>query len=120
MSRAGGGVMGGLRKDPSVKSHRLAPGTVRRVAAYGRPYRGLLVVFGVCIVLDDDGTVMELINPEIVSSSGEQSGLEGCLSAPGKWGVVTRPEVVKVRALDRYGVPFEPVLGWLEKRMGGS
>ena len=61
----------------------------------------------VCIVLDDDGTVMELINPEIVSSSGEQSGLEGCLSAPGKWGVVTRPEVVKVRALDRYGVPFE-------------
>ena len=61
----------------------------------------------VCIVVDDEGEIIELINPEIVESSGEQTGLEGCLSAPGKWGVVTRPNVVRVRAVDRYGTPFE-------------
>ena len=62
----------------------------------------------VCLVLDEKTeSYLELINPEIIKTEGKQSGLEGCLSAPGKWGVVTRPEVVKVRALDRYGVPFE-------------
>ena len=62
----------------------------------------------VCLVLDEETEVyLELINPEIVSQSGEQSGLEGCLSVPGKWGIVTRPETVKVRAQDRNGVWFE-------------
>lgn len=61
----------------------------------------------VCIVIDDEGEVIELINPEIVFSSGEQTGLEGCLSVPGKWGIVTRPNVVRVRACDRNGTPFE-------------
>ena len=61
----------------------------------------------VCIVIDDEGEVIELINPEIVFSSGEQTGLEGCLSVPGKWGIVTRPNVVRVRACDRNGAPFE-------------
>lgn len=60
----------------------------------------------VCIVMDDDGEVIELINPVIVSAEGEQTGLEGCLSVPGKWGVVTRPNVVKVQAQDRNGVLF--------------
>lgn len=41
-----------------------------------------------------------LINPEIIETSGEQTGEEGCLSVPGKSGVVTRPAYVKVRALD--------------------
>lgn len=41
-----------------------------------------------------------LINPEIIETSGEQTGEEGCLSVPGKFGVVTRPNYVKVRALD--------------------
>ncbi len=45
----------------------------------------------------------ELVNPEIIERDGEQSGLEGCLSVPGKWGIVTRPEHVKVRAQDRHG-----------------
>ena len=48
-----------------------------------------------------------LINPEIVYTQGEQTGLEGCLSVPGKFGVVTRPEVVRVRAQDRDGNFFE-------------
>ena len=41
-----------------------------------------------------------LINPEIIETSGEQTGEEGCLSLPGKWGIVTRPNYVKVRALN--------------------
>ena len=62
----------------------------------------------ICIVLDErDDSFMELINPEIVGESGEQTGVEGCLSVPGKWGIVTRPNVVKVRAQDRDGNWFE-------------
>ena len=60
-----------------------------------------------CIVVDDEDEVIELINPEIVSQSGEQTGIEGCLSIPGKWGIVTRPNVVRVRAQDRFGDFFE-------------
>ncbi len=41
------------------------------------------------------------INPEILETSGEQTGYEGCLSVPGKTGMVTRPNHVKVKALDR-------------------
>ena len=48
-----------------------------------------------------------LINPEIVETSGSQTGAEGCLSLPGKSGTVTRPNYVKVRALDRDMQPFE-------------
>ena len=62
----------------------------------------------VCVVMDEDsGEYIELINPEIVAQSGEQTGLEGCLSVPGKWGIVTRPNVVRVRAQDRDGQWFE-------------
>ena len=62
----------------------------------------------VCVVLDEDSEeYIELVNPEIVAQSGEQTGLEGCLSVPGKWGIVTRPDVVRVRAQDRDGAFFE-------------
>ena len=61
----------------------------------------------VVVVLDGDENVIELVNPEIVSSSGEQTGLEGCLSLPGYWGEVTRPMKVKVKAQDRSGNEFE-------------
>lgn len=60
----------------------------------------------VVIDLDEDG-VLELINPEIIEQSGEQDGPEGCLSVPGRWGMVKRPNVVKVRAQDRDGEWFE-------------
>lgn len=50
-----------------------------------------------------DGKPLELINPEIVETSGEQEGQEGCLSLPGEWGVVRRPEFVRVRAQNRKG-----------------
>ena len=52
---------------------------------------------------DEDEILYELINPEIIEVSGEQTGPEGCLSVPGVFGEVTRPEVVKVRAQDRDG-----------------
>ena len=56
----------------------------------------------VCLVIDEDSEeYIELINPEIIATDGEQTGLEGCLSVPGKWGMVTRPDYVRVRAQDR-------------------
>ena len=59
------------------------------------------------VVIDvGDGPVV-LINPEIMETSGEQTGEEGCLSVPGKWGIVTRPNHVKVRALNQEMEPFE-------------
>lgn len=62
----------------------------------------------VCLVLDEESEqYLELINPEIIEQSGEQTGLEGCLSVPNKWGIVTRPNVVKIRAQDRFGDWFE-------------
>lgn len=61
----------------------------------------------VCVVQNEDDEVIELINPEIIYTEGEQTGLEGCLSVPGKYGIVTRPEVVRVRAQDRNGDFFE-------------
>ena len=51
--------------------------------------------------------IIELVNPEIVSSSGEEDSSEGCLSMPGIYGMVKRPEVVKVKAQDRNGNEFE-------------
>ena len=56
---------------------------------------------------DESGEYIELVNPEIIAQSGEQTGLEGCLSVPGKWGIVTRPSHVRVRAQDRNGDWFE-------------
>lgn len=56
---------------------------------------------------NEDEYVIELINPEILEVSGEQTGPEGCLSVPGEYGLVTRPMNVKVRAQDRFGEWFE-------------
>ena len=52
------------------------------------------------VVIDVGEGPIVLINPEIIETSGEQSGEEGCLSVPGKSGLVTRPDYVKVRALN--------------------
>ena len=61
----------------------------------------------ITVVLNDDDEILELINPEIIYTEGEQTGPEGCLSVPGKFGMVTRPNHVRVRAQDRYGNWFE-------------
>ena len=56
---------------------------------------------------EDDEYIIELVNPEIVEQEGEQDGPEGCLSVPGVYGMVKRPEYVKIRAQDRDGNFFE-------------
>jgi peptide deformylase len=56
--------------------------------------------------IDDENGTIELINPEILETSGEQTGPEGCLSFPGLYGEVTRPYFVKVKAQDRKGKTF--------------
>lgn len=55
----------------------------------------------------DDGNQYVLINPEIIATEGSQTGYEGCLSLPGKSGIVTRPNYAKVRALNENMEPFE-------------
>ena len=58
-------------------------------------------------VIDIGEGLIELINPEIIFQDGTQNDLEGCLSLPGKWGYVERPNKVKVRAMDRKGDMYE-------------
>ena len=59
------------------------------------------------VTVDLGDEILELVNPELVETSGEQTGPEGCLSVPGKYGLVTRPYYAKVKAQDRYGEWFE-------------
>lgn len=53
------------------------------------------------LVMLEDESFLEIINPEILSAEGEQNGAEGCLSVPGKYGMVKRPMKVRVRYQDR-------------------
>lgn len=69
------------------------------------PQVGILKRIVVIDVTGEDPYI--LINPRIVESSGEQTGSEGCLSLPGKSGIVTRPDYVKAVALDVNMKPFE-------------
>ena len=55
----------------------------------------------------EDNEIVEFINPELIETDGEQYGPEGCLSVPGKYGLVKRPYYAKVRAQDRNGDWFE-------------
>jgi len=57
----------------------------------------------ICVVCTDGAKVYELVNPEILERSGEQCGLEGCLSVPGVRGMVKRPQRLTVRFKDRKG-----------------
>ena len=57
-------------------------------------------------VVDIGEGLTEFINPTITAQSGEQDGLEGCLSSPGEYGLVVRPEKVTIEAYDRHGKPF--------------
>ena len=59
------------------------------------------------IVVDEQDQMIELVNPVMIRQEGEQDGLEGCLSVPGMYGKVKRPNYVIVRAQDRDGNTFE-------------
>ena len=59
------------------------------------------------VVVDVGEEMLELVNPELIETDGEQEGPEGCLSVPGRYGLVKRPYYAKVRAQDRFGDWFE-------------
>ena len=59
------------------------------------------------VLVDIGDEILELINPEMLQTDGEQVGPEGCLSVPGKYGLVKRPNWAKVRAQDRNGDWYE-------------
>ena len=61
----------------------------------------------IAVVEVEPGEVYELINPKIIAFSGEQEGREGCLSVPGRWGIVTRPMHVTVEATNRKGETYQ-------------
>lgn len=59
------------------------------------------------VIVDTGEEILELVNPSLLETSGEQTGAEGCLSVPGKYGLVKRPNCAKVRAQDRNGNWYE-------------
>lgn len=74
-------------------------------AGLAAPQVGIVRRVVIVDVRDEHG-VIELVNPEIITSSGSQTGEEGCLSDPGVFCKVTRPNVVTVKAQDRNGEEF--------------
>ena len=71
------------------------------------PQVGILRRVAVVDITEDHSGLLELVNPEIVERDGSQTGREGCLSLPGRQGVVTRPMKVKVKYQDRNGDAYE-------------
>ena len=71
------------------------------------PQVGILRRIAVVDVTEDHSGLIEMVNPEIISQEGEQTGREGCLSLPGRQAVVTRPMKVRVRYQDRKGDTYE-------------
>jgi len=71
------------------------------------PQVGILRRVFLVDVGEEEPEIVEFINPEILETDGEQVGPEGCLSVPGKYGLVKRPYYAKVRAQDRNGEWFE-------------
>ena len=81
--------------------------TMRAANGVGLAAPQVGVLRRIAVVEVEDGEVYELINPKIVARAGEQEGAEGCLSVPGRYGLVVRPKHVTVRATNRYGEEFE-------------
>ena len=71
------------------------------------PQVGILRRIAVVDITEDHSGLLELVNPEITEKDGEQTGREGCLSVPGRQGVVTRPMKIKVRFQDQNGDYYE-------------
>ena len=71
------------------------------------PQVGILRRIFLVDIGEEEPEVVEFINPQILETDGEQYGPEGCLSVPGKYGLVKRPYYVKVKAQDRNGEWFE-------------
>ncbi|WP_314157906.1 peptide deformylase [Stomatobaculum longum] len=80
--------------------------TMRHANGVGLAAPQVGVLKRLVVIECEEGELHVLINPEIVERDGEQTGYEGCLSVPGKTGIVTRPNHVKVKALNEN---MEPV-----------
>jgi peptide deformylase len=87
----------GIQKliDDMIETMKVAPGVGLAAPQVGVPLR--------LAVIDVDGTITVIVNPEIVKTFGEVELDEGCLSVPGFWGRLSRAERVSVKALDRHG-----------------
>jgi peptide deformylase len=81
--------------------------TLRQSGGVGLAAVQVGILRQVVLVINEQDEIIELINPQIIETSGEQTGWEGCLSVPGMYGIVTCPMQVKVRAQDRNGNFFE-------------
>ena len=81
--------------------------TMRAAGGVGLAAPQVGILRRIVVIEVEPGEVIELINPKIIAYSGEQDGQEGCLSVPGRWGMVKRPMHVTVRALNRKGEEFE-------------
>jgi len=88
-----------------VETMRREGGSGLAAVQIGLPRRVIVAEYG--------GTLLKLINPVIIDSRGENYGIEGCLSIPGVYGVVRRPEKVVIKALDERGsqIKVEATLG---------
>lgn len=80
--------------------------TMRAANGVGLAAPQVGVLLRAVVIETEPGQVWELINPEIIETSGEQEGSEGCLSLPGRSGHVKRPNYVKVKALNRNGEEY--------------
>ena len=78
--------------------------TMRHADGVGLAAPQVGILRRIVVIEVEPGQVLELINPEIIEASGSVLGVEGCLSVPGKQGLVKRPSYVRVQALDRNGV----------------
>lgn len=81
--------------------------TMRQAQGVGLAAPQVGVLRRIVVIEVEEGNLIELINPKIIAFAGEQTGTEGCLSVPNKWGTVTRPMHVTVRAINRHGEEFE-------------
>ena len=81
--------------------------TMRAANGVGLAAPQVGVLRRIVVIEVEPGEVYELINPKIIAYSGEQDGQEGCLSVPGRWGMVKRPMNVTVRAMNRHGETVE-------------
>lgn len=77
--------------------------TMRKANGVGLAGPQVGVLRRIAVIEVEEGKVIELINPVIIEKQGSQTGYEGCLSVPGRTGIVTRPDYVRVKALDRNG-----------------
>jgi peptide deformylase len=81
--------------------------TLRETGGVGLAAPQVGVLRRAVVIETEEGGLLELINPELLSADGEQDGGEGCLSVPGQYGMVKRPMTAVVRAQDRRGKTFE-------------